>query len=88
MRTIGVSLSVFRNSFTQSNTKSRLEPRLIARSDARCITGPSAIGPENGMPSSIALAPDRTSSCKSGTVDSSDGSPAQIYGIRAFFPAA
>ena len=39
-----------------------------ARSDARWITGPSAIGSENGTPSSMMSAPASTSACISGTV--------------------
>ena len=32
-------------------------PPLIARCEARWITGPSAVGSENGIPSSITSAP-------------------------------
>ena len=43
---------------------------------ARWITGPSAIGSENGTPSSIRSAPPRSSASTSGTVASGVGSPA------------
>jgi hypothetical protein len=46
-----------------------------ARSEARWITGPSAIGSENGTPSSSTSAPAATSDCMIGSVDASDGSP-------------
>jgi hypothetical protein len=50
----------------------------MARSVARWITGPSAIGSENGTPSSITSAPARASACISGTVRSGAGSPAAM----------
>ena len=47
------------------------------------MVGPSAIGSENGTPSSITSAPASTSACMTGTVASSDGSPAVMKGISA-----
>src|SRR5690606_4871554 len=47
------------------------------------MVGPSAIGSENGTPSSITSAPASTSARITGTSDSSDGSPAVTKGIRA-----
>ena len=58
-------------------------PCFSARSDERWITGPSAIGSENGMPSSITSAPPFTSACMIGTVCAASGSPAVTNGISA-----
>ena len=58
-------------------------PCFSARSPERWITGPSAIGSENGTPSSITSAPRSTSACISGTVSEGCGSPAVMYGISA-----
>ncbi|KAG1221100.1 hypothetical protein G6F68_021019 [Rhizopus microsporus] len=55
----------------------------MARSAARWITGPSAMGSENGTPSSITSAPASTSAFIRGSVAAGDGSPAAIYGISA-----
>ena len=55
-----------------------------ARSEDRWIVGPSAIGSENGTPSSIISAPPRTNSCIKGTVIEGSESPAVINGINAF----
>lgn len=52
------------------------------------MVGPSAIGSENGTPSSITSAPARTSACITGTVASNDGSPAVMKGISALRPLA
>ena len=60
----------------------------MARSELRWITGPSAIGSENGTPSSITSAPACTSACITGTVASSDGSPAVMKGTSALRPEA
>ena len=54
-----------------------------ARSLERWITGPSAIGSENGTPSSRMSAPASTSACISGTVSGGAGSPAVMNGISA-----
>ncbi len=54
----------------------RLVPARSARSDARWITGPSAIGSENGTPNSTRSTPPRSSAATSPGVLSSDGSPA------------
>ena len=54
----------------------------MARSAARWITGPSAMGSENGTPSSSTSAPASTSACISGTVAAGEGSPAAM-GISA-----
>src|SRR3546814_16688625 len=47
------------------------------------MVGPSAIGSENGTPSSITSAPASTSACITGTSASTDGSPAVTNGISA-----
>ncbi|MNR13723.1 hypothetical protein D3C85_1301470 [compost metagenome] len=77
-----------RNSRTMSSTLRRPTLCSSARSLARWITGPSAIGSENGMPSSITSAPPSTRPCIRLTVRPGLGSPAVMNGIRAFSPAA
>src|SRR5512147_1133065 len=52
------------------------------------MTGPSAIGSENGTPSSTMSAPAATRRCRIGTVIAGDGSPAVTYGMSAVRPAA
>ena len=64
---IGIS-DVFRISAAISSTRPRFVPARSARSDARWITGPSAIGSENGTPSSIRSAPPRSSAATSAGV--------------------
>ena len=64
------------NSATMPSTSDRPTPCFSARSPARWITGPSAIGSENGTPSSMMSAPASTSPCISGTVSAGCGSPA------------
>src|SRR5882724_3891840 len=85
MRTTGVAVSVLRNSATRDTTSSRPTWCLSARSPERWITGPSAMGSENGTPSSITSAPAPARACISGTVTPGAGSPAVMYGISAFF---
>ena len=85
--TIGVIASSSRNAATMVRTSSRPTPLASARSDARWTTGPSAIGSENGTPSSITSAPAEVSARISGTVAASEGSPAVMYGISAARPA-
>src|SRR5438067_1542894 len=63
-----------------------LTPCTSARSQARWITGPSAIGSENGTPSSSTSAPPSTSACSSGTVRSGCGSPAVMKVTRPVLP--
>ena len=57
-----------------------------ALNDAFCMLGPSAIGSEKGMPSSIISAPADSSRNISDLVVSRVGSPAVIKGIKALFP--
>src|SRR5579872_1874200 len=57
-------------------------PFFRARYDAAWITGPSAIGSENGTPSSIASAPARASASTTRTVVSRSGSPQVTYAIK------
>ena len=66
-----------------SSTFPKLMPAASARSLARWITGPSAIGSENGTPSSMRSAPASTMACITGTVASGVGSPAVTNGMRA-----
>src|ERR1051325_4294130 len=56
-------------------------PAASARCDAAWITGPSAIGSENGTPSSIASAPARSSSSTMRGVASGLGSPHVTYAM-------
>ena len=65
-----------RISRTSSSTLARVTPAASARWVARWITGPSASGSENGMPSSMTSAPRRAASTTSFRVIASDGSPA------------
>src|SRR5690606_29194526 len=88
MKTTGVSGSSRRNSRTIPSTRSRPAPRARARSELAWMTGPSAIGSENGTPSSITSAPAATSACMTGTVASSEGSPAVMNGTSALRPVA
>src|SRR5580765_7955595 len=53
-----------------------------AHSEARWMSGPSAIGSENGTPTSTASAPARSTARSSSSVRSSDGNPAVRYGIK------
>ena len=62
-------------------------PALSALIFASCITGPSAVGSENGMPSSIRSAPALAAALTSFFVVSRFGSPQVIKGIKAFPPA-
>src|SRR3989442_3572274 len=88
MSTTGVAASLLRNAATMSSTPLKDTPCANARSEARWITGPSAIGSENGTPSSTTSAPAATSACSNGTVTAGVGSPAVTYGINATRPAA
>jgi hypothetical protein len=76
MSTIGVSRSPLRNSATMPSTSPRPTPFFRARSPERWTTGPSAMGSENGTPSSRMSAPASTSARISGTVSEGCGSPA------------
>src|SRR4051812_47450330 len=51
------------------------------------MMGPSAIGSENGKPSSMASAPAASSARSSSTVRSLSGCPAVMYGTSARLPA-
>src|SRR5512135_323354 len=64
----------------------RLVPWARARSEARWMVGPSAMGSENGTPSSITSAPASTRVCIRATVCLGAGSPAVMKGIRALLP--
>src|SRR5579884_931609 len=62
-----------------SSTVRSVVPARSARSAPRWITGPSAIGSENGTPSSIRSQPPRSSAATSSGVCSGVGSPAVMY---------
>ena len=83
MSTTGVEASVTRNSATMASTSTRPMWLRSARSEERWITGPSAIGSEKGMPSSITSAPPSASAFMIGTVRRGLGSPAVTKGISA-----
>src|SRR3954468_20041419 len=89
MSTTGVLASSRRNSRTITSTSLRPTWCFNARSEDRWITGPSAMGSENGTPSSITSAPPRTRACMTGTVCAGAGSPAVTKGMSALrFDAA
>src|SRR5438270_4307808 len=52
------------------------------------MTGPSAIGSENGNPSSMTSAPASVIAASNSTVRSASGCPAVMYGMSARRPAA
>src|SRR6185436_5547519 len=88
MSTIGVAVLPLRNARTMSSTIARPTPCASARSEARWMTGPSAIGSENGTPSSITSAPAVTNASRIGSVCAGVGSPTVTYGMSAVRPAA
>ena len=72
MSTIGTSDSR-RMAATVASTSVMPTPPRSAHSDARWMSGPSAIGSENGMPSSIAAAPVCASATAIAAVSATDG---------------
>src|ERR1041385_1514368 len=66
-----------------SRTWSRRTPRSSARWELDWITGPSAIGSENGTPTSIRSAPASSRPRRRSRVPATDGSPAVMYGTNA-----
>ena len=74
----------FRSFATISKILSVVHPALNARRLASCITGPSAIGSENGIPISTSAAPAFSISKINSSVLSRLGSPAVINPINAF----
>src|SRR5258708_11551290 len=83
MSTTGVVESVRRNSAPIASTSRNPTLCLSARSEERWITGPSAMGSENGTPSSITSAPFFASACITATVCRGLGSPAVTEGMSA-----
>src|SRR5580765_7397832 len=69
-----------------SRIASALVFRRSAHSDARWMSGPSAIGSENGMPTSTASAPARAKPSSMVRVASSEGYPAVTNGISPVSP--
>mmetsp|Transcript_9566 Transcript_9566/g.58264 ORF Transcript_9566/g.58264 Transcript_9566/m.58264 type:complete len:259 (+) Transcript_9566:163-939(+) len=69
-------------------TDSMGHPFDSARVAAACIVGPSASGSEYGTPSSITVAPARSSILMASLVVSKSGSPAHKKGTNATFPSA
>src|SRR5436309_2117548 len=63
-------------------------PAASARAAERWRTGPSAIGSENGTPSSITSAPSATAARTRSRVVGRSGSPAVKYGTSATWPRA
>ncbi len=88
MRMTGVASSWVRNWRTRSRTSRSRVWWARARSLARWITGPSAMGSEKGTPSSMRSAPAATMACIKGTVVARSGSPAVTKGMRAVRPRA
>src|SRR5574338_260533 len=86
--TTGVSSPSARNWRTMASTLRRLMPLARARSEARWMVGPSAMGSEKGTPSSMMSAPPATRARIRGRVNSGSGSPAVMKGIRALRPLA
>src|SRR5690606_511301 len=85
---MGVTSSDWRNARTTSSTSASFTPWASARSLARWMVGPSAIGSENGTPSSMMSAPAATHRCRTSRVTARVGNPTVMYGISALRPAA
>ena len=83
MKTIGIFTS-FRSFFTISKILSVVVPAESARTFALWITGPSAVGSENGIPSSIRSAPPSAIARTAFAVVSRSGSPQVINATNAF----
>ncbi len=83
MNTMGTSTSL-RISRTISKTLSVVTPFFKARALAAWITGPSAVGSEKGMPSSIRSAPFLTISFTAFLVVSRSGSPQVMNAMKTF----
>src|SRR5579863_301298 len=66
-----------------SSTLRMVAPALRARSEPAWITGPSAMGSENGTPNSIRSTPPRSSAATSAGVRAGVGSPAVKYATSA-----
>ena len=77
-------MTSFLSSTTISNTLSVVIPAARARIFAPCITTPSAVGSEKGIPISIKSAPFFTISSIAAFVVATSGSPQVIKGINAF----
>ena len=83
MKTIGTFTSC-RSSFTNAKILSVVMPPRNALKFAPWITGPSAVGSENGIPSSIRSAPFSTAARTTFAVVSRSGSPQVTNAINAF----
>ena len=70
-----------------SKILSVVTPPESARRLAPWMTGPSAVGSEKGIPSSIRSAPFAAMLFTISTVVARSGSPQVIKGIKAFLPA-
>ena len=82
IKTNGISASL-RIFFTIEKKSSILVPLFNDSVLAICIVGPSAIGSENGNPSSIMSVPPLINPLTAANVAFSDGYPAIIYEIKA-----
>src|SRR5216110_2253492 len=67
----------------RSRTPSNVTPFASARCELAWITGPSAIGSENGTPTSMTSAPASSSACSSSNERARSGWPAVTYTINA-----
>ena len=84
MKTMGTSTPRLRRRATSAKASSVVTPPASARMLASWITGPSAVGSEKGMPSSIRSAPASTMATTASSVTSSVGSPQVMNGMKAF----
>src|SRR5439155_18950969 len=73
---------------TSSSARSKFIPCSSARCELAWITGPSAIGSENGSPSSMTSAPAPSSARMRSTVRAASGWPAVMYGTSARRPSS
>ena len=86
MNANGTSVFLRRRS-TSSNTASVVAPEARARVSASWMTGPSAMGSEKGMPSSMRSAPACAMASTSCSVVSKSGSPQVTKGTNALPPS-
>src|SRR2546425_1132042 len=85
MITTGI-VPLLRKRSTSPSVSSAPTPEASAPSEARWISGPSAIGSEKGMPISIARTPRRSRRHIISSVASSEGKPAVRKGMRPVVP--
>ena len=79
----GVVGNSWRSSPISEKIRSMVVPACRARAEAAWITGPSAMGSENGMPNSMRSAPLRTAARTHSNVVAISGSPQVKKGMKA-----